>query len=185
MRLSSLAVLSVLWCQPPATAFVAPIIVSHQHRRAGVFPEHPKKAPVGPLGVGEEVGDLARIVDLSSIFLLLAPATALAAGQVAQAQKNKLSKQVTETEAELEEIKDYIDEIKSQIKSTDAQIAVSCIAWNFGSPLFLSCFIVTYKPVLVVIIIGLCCTHIGLGWIGGCELVRVTAIVPPAFVDDH
>ena len=130
MRFSSLAVLSVLWCAPSASAFVAPS-VSHQHRRrAVVFPEHRKKVTVGPLGVGEEAGELARIIDLSSIFLLLAPATALAAGQVAQAQKNKLEKQVTETEAELDEIKDYIDEIKSQIKSTDVQIAVSCITWN-------------------------------------------------------
>lgn len=115
----------------PVAAFVAPSVM---RRRAGVFPEHNKKAlVVGPLGVGEEIGELAKVVDLSSIFLLFAPAAALAAGQVAQAQKNKLAKQVAETEDELEEIKD-------QIKSTDAQIAVSGVVLMDHRVAFPSCF---------------------------------------------
>jgi len=117
MRFNRLAVLTAL-CAPVA-AFTP------NNRPKAAFPKQKsqkqqdqnKPALVGPLKVGEEVAEVARILDISSIFLSLGPAAALAAGTVALSKKNKLQKQVSDTAEQLETI-------KGQIKSTDAQITV-------------------------------------------------------------
>lgn len=117
MRFKRFAVLTAL-CAPLVAPFSPGL---NNNRQQHVFPKPQvdrKTAVVGPLKVGEEITELAKIVDLSSVFLLLAPVTALSAGVVAQAQKSKLARQVESTEEELETIKE-------QIKSTDAQVAVS------------------------------------------------------------
>ena len=112
------------------TVLTAPLVAafspgSNYNRQKVVFPQKQRdnnsnnKKIVGPLNVGEEVTELVRIVDLSSVFLLLAPAAALSAGLVAQLQKNKLNEQVESTEEDLEKI-------KSQIKATETAITVSC-----------------------------------------------------------
>jgi hypothetical protein len=112
------------------TVLTAPLVAafspgSNNNRQKVVFHQKQRdnnsnnKKNVGPLNVGEEVTELVRIVDLSSVFLLLAPAAALSAGLVAQLQKNKLNEQVESTEEDLEKI-------KSQIKATETAITVSC-----------------------------------------------------------
>ena len=112
------------------SALCAPLVAGfspgfmNNNRQQMTFPKqrdnsNKKPAVVGPLKVGDEVIELARIVDLSSVFLLLAPASALTAGLYAQAQKGKLAEKVESTEEDLEII-------KKQIKSTDSAISVSC-----------------------------------------------------------
>lgn len=108
-------------CAPLVAAFSPGL---NNNRQKAVFPikqrdVNSNKKPVGPLNVGEEVNELVRIVDLSSVFLLLAPAAAFSAGLVAQLQRGKLNEQVASTEEDLEKI-------RNQIKSTETAITVSC-----------------------------------------------------------
>jgi len=119
MRFSRLAVLTAL-CAPLVAAFT-PGGLNNNNRQQAVFPkqqrDNRKPAVVAPLNLGEEIAELVRVVDLSSIFLLLGPAAALSAGLVAQAQKDKLNTKVESTRGELEDI-------QSRIKKTDQQIKV-------------------------------------------------------------